>query len=60
MSKVKIKNRPICSCGVKMKLVEYKGYYENFNYWACENCDLDNEIQKKEADKSWKGAYVYV
>lgn len=24
--KVTFENRPVCSCGVKMKLVEYKGY----------------------------------
>lgn len=51
--------RPVCSCGVKMKLIEYAGYYEEFRYWDCENCDQGREIQdrKLKADKSWKGAY---
>lgn len=50
--------RPVCSCGVKMKLVQYKGYYDSFNYWCCENCALDNEIQKVDADSVCKGSYA--
>lgn len=56
--KIKFELRPVCSCGVKMKLVEYKGYYDSFNYWRCDNCDLDNKIQKIEADKGEKGSYA--
>ncbi|MBS4173502.1 hypothetical protein [Bacillus sp. FJAT-49736] len=57
--KMKFESRPICSCGVKMKLVEYRGYYEEFRYWDCDNCKLDDEIQNRnvEADKIWKGSY---
>ena len=25
--RVAFEKRPVCSCGVKMKLVEFKGYY---------------------------------
>ena len=56
--KIKFELRPVCSCGVKMKLVEYKGYYDSFNYWRCDNCDLDKKIQKIEADKGEKGSYA--
>ena len=42
-----------------MKLVEYKGYYDSFKYWRCDNCDLDNKIQKIEADKGEKGSYAW-
>lgn len=56
--RLKFEDRPVCSCGVKMKLVEFKGYYENFNYWRCDNCDLDDRMQKMKPDKVDKGAYV--
>ncbi len=51
--------RPTCSCGVKMKLIEYKGYYEEFSYWQCDNCTLEKEmeLEKIKADKTWKGSY---
>lgn len=51
--------RPICSCGVKMKLIEYKGYYEEFRYWECQNCTLEKEMRNVEikADITWKGSY---
>ena len=57
--KVKFEDRPICSCGVKMKVVEYKGYYDSFNYWVCNNCDLDEKIQKIKPDTQEKGSYSY-
>lgn len=55
---VEFKNRPICSCGVKMKLVEFKGYYEGFKYWRCDNCNLDDKIQEEKPDKKELGAYA--
>lgn len=60
MNKIPFEKRPTCSCGVKMKLVEYRGYYEDFRYWDCENCKLDDEIQnnKTQADKTWFGSYA--
>lgn len=42
-----------------MKLVKFIGYYEEFNYWRCDNCELDKKMQKIEADKIEKGAYRY-
>ena len=52
--------RPTCSCGVKMKLVEYRGYYEEFRYWDCDNCKLNNVMDKRaiKADKIWSGSYA--
>ena len=58
-TKVKFEYRPKCSCGVKMKLVEHRGYYDRFNYWRCDNCELDDKIQNFEADQSEKGGYVW-
>jgi hypothetical protein len=55
---VKFENRPRCSCGVKMKLVEYRGYYDEFNYWCCDNCDLDRDIQDMKTDRQEKGSYA--
>lgn len=55
---IKFEKRPICSCGTKMKLLSYKGYYDSFNYWRCDNCELDNQIQNIEPDKGEKGSYV--
>lgn len=56
---VKFENRPTCSCGVKMKLVSYRGYYDEFNYWGCDNCNLERDMQKLKSDKEEKGGYVY-
>lgn len=58
--KIKLENRPVCACGVKMKLVEYRGYYDGFRYWECDNCMLDDDIQKDDVgvDRDWLGAYA--
>lgn len=56
--KIPFGKRPMCSCGVKMKLVEYKGYYDGFKYWCCENCNLENELDKYESDDKKFGAYA--
>lgn len=59
IKKLKFQERPTCSCGVKMKLVEYRGYYESFKYFRCDNCTLDDTIQSKEiiTDDENIGAY---
>lgn len=54
---IEFKKRPMCSCGVKMKLERYEGYYDSFSYWICENCNLDNEMQDEEPDSEVRGAY---
>jgi hypothetical protein len=58
--RVKFEKRPICSCGVKMKLVEYVGYYDSFKYWCCENakCSLDDVMAKAEPDGDFRGSYA--
>jgi hypothetical protein len=50
--------RPTCTCGAKMKFIEYNGYYDVFYYWDCENCNIQNEMDKYEPDKREKGAYA--
>ncbi len=58
--KLPFEKRPTCSCGVKMKLIEYKGYYDGFRYWSCDNCALGQDMQneKYDADDSWNGYYA--
>lgn len=56
--KIEFQHRPTCSCGVKMKLIEYKGYYDKFNYWSCDNCELEMIAQDAEPDNTSKGAYA--
>lgn len=50
--------RPTCSCGVKMKLIKYKGYYDTFQYWSCENCELETKLDKYKSDEEYSGAYA--
>lgn len=53
---IKVENRPTCSCGRKMTIVEYEGYYEKFNYFDCGYCEVDPDDYK--ADDYTKGAYA--
>jgi hypothetical protein len=55
-----LEKRPTCSCGEKMKFVEYEGYYDSFWYWDCDNkdCDLIEEMDNYRPDKKWLGAYA--
>ena len=59
-NKIKFENRPTCSCGAKMKLVYFKGYYDSFKYWTCDNCQLDRRIQSNEIeeDVEHRGGYA--
>ena len=52
--------RPVCSCGSKMQLIRYIGYYEDFNYWKCtnENCKIADVLEFFKTDRMWKGSYV--
>lgn len=56
--RVPFEKRPICSCGVKMKLVKYSGYYDEFMHWSCDNCDLENKLDEYEPDDKYRGAYA--
>lgn len=49
--------RPTCSCGHKMEFVRYKGYYEEFEYWECNNpeCNIEDNI---EPEDEWRGSYA--
>ena len=48
MREIKTEDRPTCSCGRKMSIVEYKGYYETFNYFECGYCKVDPDNYKAE------------
>ena len=56
MREIKTEDRPTCSCGRKMIIIEYKGYYETFNYFYCGGCKVDPGDYK--ADHQIKGAYA--
>mgnify|MGYP001310883911 FL=1 len=48
--KMPIDQRPTCSCGEKMKLVEFQGYYNSFWYWDCDKCDIQDNMEQYEPD----------
>lgn len=56
VEKIKQEDRPTCSCGRKMTIVEYDGYYETFKYFECGYCEVDPD--KYKADDYTKGAYA--
>ena len=56
MEKINEEDRPTCSCGRKMRIVEYESYYETFNYFDCGHCEVDPDDYKP--DDYTKGAYA--
>ena len=56
MEKINQEDRPTCSCGRKMIIVQYEGYYETFNYFYCGGCKVDPDDYKP--DEHTKGAYA--
>lgn len=56
MNEITDEKRPVCSCGSKMDIVEFKGYYDEFNYFECSKCELDVDDYK--ADKEHYGQYA--
>lgn len=56
--KMSFEKRPTCSCGEKMKFIEYQGYYDSFWYWDCDKCNLHDEMEKVEPDEVVRGAYT--
>ena len=56
MEKIPEELRPTCSCGEKMIVVNYKGYYDEFSYFSCANCELDADDYKSESD--WLGYFA--
>lgn len=46
--------RPTCSCGEKMIVVNYKGYYDEFCYFDCATCGLNAD--EYEPDSDWSGS----
>lgn len=57
MNEIKPTDRPTCACGEKMELIHYKGYYEEFKYWRCDECEIDDKMQDLDGDYSERGAY---
>ena len=55
MAEINEEDRPTCSCGRKMIIVEYRGYYDTFNYFECGYCKIDPDDYK--ADDYTVGAF---
>lgn len=55
MAEINQEDRPTCSCGRKMIIVEYRGYYDTFNYFECGYCKVDPDDYK--ADDYTVGAF---
>jgi hypothetical protein len=51
------KKRPVCACGTEMTYVEFRGYYDEREFWICENrgCKTEDEFKPDEEDI---GAYA--
>ena len=50
--------RPTCSCGAKMQIVRYVGYYDEFNYWTCPNQNCNIDADDFESESEWHGCYA--
>ena len=57
MKEITEEKRPVCSCGNKMDIVEFNGYYDEFNYFECSKRELDADDYK--SDKEHYGQYVF-
>lgn len=51
------KKRPLCACGTEMTYIEFKGYYDEMEFWICENQDCKTEDDFI-ADDTIRGAYA--
>ena len=56
MKKIPEELRPTCSCGEKMIVVNYRGYYDEFSYFSCATCELDADDYEPDGD--WSGDYA--
>jgi hypothetical protein len=47
------KKRPVCVCGTEMTYVQFSGYYDEREFWICENrdCKIEDEFKPDEIDK---------
>lgn len=55
------KNKPKCKCGLEMRVIEYRGYYDTFKFWGYDKnckCTKDIRVRDFEADETITGAYV--
>lgn len=51
------KKRPTCACGEEMSYIQFRGYYDEIEFWLCENDDCKTEDEFI-PDKIWRGAYA--
>jgi hypothetical protein len=51
------KKRPVCACGTEMTYVAFRGYYDEREFWICENRDCKTEDEFK-PDETDRGCYA--
>jgi hypothetical protein len=51
------KKRPVCACGTQMTYISFRGYYDELEFWVCENDSCKTESEFK-PDKTVRGAYT--
>lgn len=51
------KKRPVCACGTGMTYVQFTGYYDEREFWICENMDCKTEYELKPDIEDF-GAYA--
>ena len=51
------KKRPVCVCGTEMTYVNFTGYYDEREFWICENSSCTTEDRFK-PDYEDLGAYA--
>jgi hypothetical protein len=51
------KKRPVCACGTEMTFVHFEGYYDEREFWICENAKCET-IDGFEPDIKNKGCYA--
>ena len=55
------KQKPVCKCGLEMVVIQYKGYYDSFNFWGFHKdckCTKNIRVRDFEPDEIIKGAYA--
>ena len=54
-------NKPKCNCGLEMVVIRYKGYYDDFKFWAFNKdckCTKGVRVRDFKEDETLKGAYA--
>lgn len=53
--------KPKCTCGLDMIVVEHVGYYDSFKFWEFDEkctCTKNVKVEDFESDKTIKGRFA--